>query len=947
MKANPFFYFFLNMTNRYIKKVSLIIVLLILWGFSSHLYAYSQIPSYLCELGVKFYKEGKYEAALHEFKKALLIEPNYQPAIKYIQMIEQIGLEEEQPIDEFVPYSSQPYISSSQEPAGDRGELSDIQKEMIRLKRVRSKETIVSPAYVEPTSAKNISISLPAVLNLDDSFSKIAQPVEVEQGKSIIIAGRNIQRFLITEPNIIIVERIDANQLLVTGKEIGQTYFTVWDQNGRWTIEFSGVFPRPEGPTFEEVLRKGEERARNFILRYYLDWSSFELGRRVSDLKRSSYLWTHGLSLTGPTPYGNFDSSVTIRNLRNSTDLTYGTIGLLNGSIGPFKGFSLRAGDFYPYFSNLAFSGATLRGGMLTSPAFDNKINYTSFWGREGGGRYGNLSPGLVKTKNSFLDGFNVDFSPTTKQDYNFTLVHGWGRDRDDFLNPYNYDLSGSWKLLDKWGLGYEISQDSEHFAHLLKTKYRKTKLDFTAELRDISSKFSSATGHGWRQGELGSLFNVNYAPTDKLTFRSNLDVYRDRLFPAEDNKNRFNEDFDWEGRYQFNSDNSLGLTYNLQNELGRLLQYRYQNGGIIGNAKINFTRDIWAYFNYYHQENQSYSSPTSSYVNDKVYSGIRFSLIGQLYYYVNKEINWLQEKFYGGTAHPTALETGVDWSNQIGKSPFYGELRFTYRDEEDTDSNLGFLSGEDYIEGYTQLAYRPDGDKEIYGSCRVRNIWADKETVNKHLEADFNAGLRYLWDTGFRWEAVGNVEGYVFKDLNSDGLRQRDDPPVEGVKVWLGKDKWLVTDLFGYYKFKGVKARKAYATLDTSTLPAGFVLTVPVNQEIVIVNHRTSRADFGIISHSEITGYVFEDIDGDGKYNQGDKGVKGVIMTLENGVRSITDATGKYSFPNAVTGEYALTLDLSSLPVFYLPQAAVTKKIALFEGVTYIYNIPLKRIKE
>jgi hypothetical protein len=210
-----------------------------------------------------------------------------------------------------------------------------------------------------------------------------------------------------------------------------------------------------------------------------------------------------------------------------------------------------------------------------------------------------------------------------------------------------------------------------------------------------------------------------------------------------------------------------------------------------------------------------------------------------------------------------------------------------------------------------------------------------------------FNAGMRYLWDTGLSWESVGNIEGYIFKDYNSDGLRQRDEPPVQGVKMWLGKDKFQVTDMFGYYKFKGIRARRAYVSLDSSSLPPGFVLTVPLIQEVIIENNRTLRLDFGIISQTQISGLVFEDTDGNSQFNKEDKGIANVAIVLEDGKKAITDAGGKYSFMNISPGEHTLTLDLNSLPVNYLPRVPLAKKITLFEGVTYFHSIPLKRIEE
>ena len=143
----------------------------------------------------------------------------------------------------------------------------------------------------------------------------------------------------------------------------------------------------------------------------------------------------------------------------------------------------------------------------------------------------------------------------------------------------------------------------------------------------------------------------------------------------------------------------------------------------------------------------------------------------------------------------------------------------------------------------------------------------------------------------------MGTIEGIVFKDLNSDGLRQRDEAPVEGIKIWLGKKESQATDLFGYYKFTKVKARKAYVNLDTSTLPTGYALTVPSAQEVTVAHHGTVRVDFGIISSTVASGFVFEDKDSNGIFNGDDRGVEGVVFVLDGKDKVTTGPSGKYSF--------------------------------------------------
>jgi tetratricopeptide (TPR) repeat protein len=73
------------------KKLS--VILLVLIFFSSIVtpaHSYTLIPEYLCEVGIKFYQEGRYAEALQEFDKALLLQANYKPALQYIRKIKEL-----------------------------------------------------------------------------------------------------------------------------------------------------------------------------------------------------------------------------------------------------------------------------------------------------------------------------------------------------------------------------------------------------------------------------------------------------------------------------------------------------------------------------------------------------------------------------------------------------------------------------------------------------------------------------------------------------------------------------------------------------------------------------------------------------------------------------------------------------------------------------------------
>lgn len=926
------------------KKV-FIFFMIIVFFFAQNLpaFAYVLVPEYLCELGIRFYQEGRVSDALYEFSKALIISPGYEPALEYIDMIRQ------QPpgAPAVTPAITAPPIYKPQveKPPTLKPRVKTRQETIKELMDRIEKE--ISPAVLPPVGIPELrkeKIALPQVLLLDENIKTLKSPLEIEKGKSIIIRGRNIQRFLVTQPNVLGVERINSDEILLTGKDFGYTYLHIWDERDRWTLEFLVVPPRPAGPTLEEEMRLAEEKAGTFKLRYSVDWSSYETGRRLDSLERVSYYWTHWLELSGPTPYGNFDSSASLRALKGNTNLSYVTLGLEEGNIGPFKGFSLRGFDYWPGVSNLAFSGVNLRGAMLESPAFNKKIDYTAFWGREGGGRYGGLSPGLVKTRDSFVSGFDINFSPIQKQNYNFSVFHGWGRARPSDLNPYGYDLDIDYRF-DKWGLGYEIAYDSQTFAYLLNTNFALPRLKLTTELRNTDKDFKTMTGWGWRAGELGLLSVLSYTPSEALSISSRLDIFQDRLYPNPEDNDRWNEDFNWDANYTIDPLTSLRLDYALQNELGRISPFRSHNTGIGLYKAFDWIKKINTYATYRHQERKYSTSPSGDYINDKIVLGLRFGLIGDLYYFLSREFNWIEARQIGEHSRPYVLESGVDWYGRVLKSLFWGNLRLMYRDEEDATSPFSFLAGEDYIEGYAELSYRPQPDIESFLSARVRNIWAENPTATKRIEANFYAGMRYLWDTGLRWESVGTLEGYVFKDFNGDGLRQRDEPPVEGIKLWSGKDKSALTDVFGYYKFGKIRAKKAYVNIDTASIPSGFVLTVPAVQEGAIVHGRKTELNFGIVSRTDISGVVFEDTNGDGQFGPKDLGIRAVVLILEDGTKAKTDDSGRYSFRKATAGKHTLTLDLNSLPPIYMPAVPIFKDVEVFEGVSYIHNIPLKKI--
>ncbi len=1013
------------------RSIKLFLILFLL-SLSSLAENYPLSFDFLFESASQLYQEKRYDQALSEFKKLLVLDPENQKVLGYIEKIE--ILKRAIPIQEKTwskKITSRPKVSYQYQttaygagedlifetedvfPVSAQGrdhpkktrvvlgmqntaQLRNIQVDFVYEDfpgpavtsipvqpvvggKPDAKKTIVlqdtralvsAPKYMpqpEPTAPMPVPVERqeerriaqhvatkatesqpPVEISLQKLLDLKAEAFQIEQEKSILIVSSGVRRILVTQEGIITAERTGTDRIFVTGKELGYTYLHIWNDQGRATIQFLTIPQKPAGENLQQKALDEFSRRNNFKVSSATDWSLYERGPSLDDLGRTDYFYTHTIGLYGPTPYGNLDASLSVSRFQKELELNTVTLGITDGHIGTFDGFSLRAFDFFerpPDFANLVFPGISLRGGMLSAAAFNKKIRYTAFAGREHTLGYGFISPSLTSERDAFIDGFHVQYIPDATQEYSATVVHGFGKDREVELNPVGYDLRGIWKL-DQWSIGYEFAADPEDPAHLFTVRHAIPQGSFDFELRNIDRDYTTSTGSATRQGELGMLFSFNNQSIEHLELRGSFDLFQDRIYPAWDSEHRLNQDLDLSAFYRLTPHTSLQAHYTLRNELGRISQYRYQNfdAGISQRFSLLRPDNAEVSLHLFHQENENFSSPGSDYFNERAIASARINLGKNVFYYLSREFNWLEERFTGIRSKPSAFETGLDWSGSFPNTPLSSTVRFLFRNEEDTESNLGFLTGEDYIEGYSSLTWRLNDDAELFGSARIRNVWAENRAVEERIETSFNLGMRSLWDTGIHWEPVGSIEGYVFQDINFDGIRQDNEPGVEKIKIILFHENPLLSSSLGFYRFERVPQHKGLVALDSKTIPDGFVLTTPQTQKVSIVHNECIRVDFGISARSEISGFVFEDKDNDGLYSRVDKGVRRVVLVLEDGKKSITDDSGSYAFMNVQPGEHTLTLNLNTIPVYYLPKVPLIKKITLFEGSRYIHNIPLKK---
>lgn len=207
--------------------------------------------------------------------------------------------------------------------------------------------------------------------------------------------------------------------------------------------------------------------------------------------------------------------------------------------------------------------------------------------------------------------------------------------------------------------------------------------------------------------------------------------------------------------------------------------------------------------------------------------------------------------------------------------------------------------------------------------------------------------------DLGLNKPNVNSIGNYVWIDSNNDGQQgsTEDEPPVPGVQVTLldaAGNPWdsdpgtpgvqpyvTTTDANGKYLFTDLP--DGTYSVQFSQLPDGFEFTGQnsgaaatdsdagtdgkTGTVTVGPSNRTDLSlDAGISSPSKavLGNYVWSDEDGDGVQDPGEKGIPGVLVTLYDAsnnaiATTITDANGKYLFPNLDPGTYSV--GFSNLP--------------------------------
>ncbi|HBR13989.1 MAG TPA: hypothetical protein DD723_00390 [Candidatus Omnitrophica bacterium] len=781
----------------------------------------------------------------------------------------------------------------------------------------------------------------PKVVYLNDELWT-TQPktlLRVELNSSVVLEGRHIERSLIVIPGFIEIERVDRDRIKIIAKKRGSTFVHVWDDTGRWTLDTEVIFPAALA-AIKVREKEAEEMAEPFRINYSSDWGTFYRGQEVASMERESLNLLQRIGMTGETPYGDFDSSVIYNKFEESTELTGYTVGLSDGQIGNFENFNIRGGDTSKVFSPLSVPGQYVRGILFESKAFEKNIEYIYMHGKDRQ-TFGFTSPSILEERQSFVEAARVTLFPKNENQYSINFARGYGSARKPFLKERVFSVEGQRKIKNTL-VTSELAYDEDTLAHTAGTHYKGNNYDLNISARNIDKDFATITSLPSNRGEVGGIISGDWR-VKNLTVDSSLDLYRDKFLSNPDHPEALNLDFSssaemvvtpndrWRNSlYYIDTPGELSPRNNLRLHTNYSKKLKWLRG-----------RDLNTFVGATYQRSRFDLSPSSEYDRYSLSSGLNFSLIKNLNYFLNYEYSLVDELLSGDQLKPHVMNTGLNYSRSLTES-WTGNAALTYRNEDDTDGLNSFLAGEDSLIGSLGTTFRPSEDFEFFIDGRLRNVWAEGMNNSAFNEMDIRAGVRTSWETPFSWNPKGVVEGVVFEDNNGNMKQDQGEEGIRDVRIKIG-NREAVTDPQGHYETT-IRAKRVQVGVDIETIPDGYVFSTPVSTEVGIIPHKRQNVDFGLTTHSSIYGVIFYDKDQNGKPDPGDEFISRTKIVLDDMEAEISDFEGTYFFKNIQPGKHTITIDLNSLPMEFLPLIKLKNEIDVSEGTTYIFHVPLKK---
>jgi len=215
--------------------------------------------------------------------------------------------------------------------------------------------------------------------------------------------------------------------------------------------------------------------------------------------------------------------------------------------------------------------------------------------------------------------------------------------------------------------------------------------------------------------------------------------------------------------------------------------------------------------------------------------------------------------------------------------------------------------------------------DRVKLGAVTVRLAAEDLGTRIRASTAgqqEINLSARQTANVSFGVVDFGFISGRVFNQLNAtDNGDSTNMPGINGVRLTLTPHTQglptlsRVTDGGGTYEFRNLAPGKYTVEVDADTLPAYFRMPTQTSWEIAVLPVRGSYFDIPLFAQRRVSGVVFVDKDGDGKFDPAvDQAMANVTVTAGQ-IKAVTAPDGSYLLRGLPAGKIEINATAEGRP--------------------------------
>jgi|GEM_PF-5508881 len=762
--------------------------------------------------------------------------------------------------------------------------------------------------------------------------------LELPQTASIV-GFTSVTKFLVVSPQVASLSMITNSELSVTSGKVGYTFVHIWDAGQvitiRITVKYRGFKKTTDAI---EKIKSGEE-SKSIKLGYSYNLSQYESRSAYNPYRWTSSNQMHRFFGSGDTPYGFFegDYRYLFRQDREgmARDTDFVNFKLENDY------FKAEAGDIDGYFSEVTMPSTHYQGVRFGSGQKFDKIKYDVVMGATGHYLWASRLYPYGQMFNRFY-GMRAEMSPTKNISFFGTFMDSdISTAKKESVAAYLSSVGAKYAIAEYLDVQAELAKNNKQRTALITSiKLAISKLTFKSIFRDVTADYLNVTGNTPFRGKKGLYSNLTFKPLRILTFSTVFDVYRNKLNPNLDYLKATNKDFEFNSQlFSPLTNTRFRLSFFQQDHKAQQFPTvsageRYEFEQNLKN--IFLLKDIYAYLRYTPSRYISYTNGESTYLDKTLMMGCTVKPLAGLSLNVSEKWNLRRWPVRDYATEPRRLNTSASYNSKVGKLPVTIGVTFNY--QKDTHINVDKLSsilGEDKVGLNAEVKYKPFP----FIDCFMRGGFEKvKGSANRELDRNETAiivGASISWDTQVAWQGYGAVRGFVFKDLNRNGIMDKGEPPIEGVRIFADKKKSGTTSRSGFYRIRNVTqgVRKIY--LDMTSIPENYSPTTAVNVDVEVKKMESVKVNFGVLPKTVIKGFAFNDLNRNGVFDESDQALPNLFVRLEDETTAFTDSFGCFNMYNVIPGQHTITVDRQSLPKDLLPYGPPTRQVIAKEGTT------------